>query len=177
MTDASNNPLNIEDGVWHAVKIHWDFPTKTIAVDFDGVQKITHTNDIVSTIFNGNPSNVYWGFSSSTGGQNNYQAVSDIVMTVINLNPIAGNDTNTTLEDTAVSGTVLDNDSDPEATTLHVLAETKATAHGQVVILADGSYTYTPNSNYNGSDTFTYRSVIPIHLRRPTVSNITSTPS
>ncbi len=103
------------------------------------------------------PSNAYWGFSSSTGIHNNCQAASDIIKTVINLDPIAGPDVNTTPEDMAVTGNVLDNDTDPEGTPLHVLAETKATAHGQVVLLADGSYTYTPDSNYNGSDTFTYQ--------------------
>ncbi|MEJ7645682.1 MAG: Ig-like domain-containing protein [Chryseolinea sp.] len=157
LTDASNNPLNIEDGVWHPVRIYWDFPTKTIAVDFDGVQKIISSHDIVTNIFSGDPSNVYWGFSSSTGGQNNYQAVSDIVMTVTNLPAVPATGTNTTPEEIAVSGNVLDNDSDPEGTPLQVLPETKATANGQVVILADGSYTYTPNNNYNGSDTFTYQ--------------------
>jgi VCBS repeat-containing protein len=30
-------------------------------------------------------------------------------------------------------------------------------AHGAVVVNADGSYTYTPAANYNGTDSFTYR--------------------
>ena len=29
-------------------------------------------------------------------------------------------------------------------------------AHGHVVVNPDGSYTYTPNANYNGADVFTY---------------------
>jgi hypothetical protein len=34
---------------------------------------------------------------------------------------------------------------------------TITTTHGTVVLAADGSFTYTPTVNYNGTDTFTYR--------------------
>jgi VCBS repeat-containing protein len=32
-------------------------------------------------------------------------------------------------------------------------------AHGSLALNADGSFTYTPNSNYSGSDSFTYKSI------------------
>ena len=158
LVDASNNPLNIEDGVWHTVRIKWDHPTNALRIAFDGIEKIVYNNDIIASIFSGNPKNVFWGFSSSTGGQNNYQAVSGIAMTIINLAPNAGTDVNSTDEDTAVAGSLMDNDTDPEnATTLHVLAETKNSLHGSVVIKADGTYVYTPEADYNGNDSFTYQ--------------------
>lgn len=157
LVDASNNPLNIEDGVVHAIKLGWDNPSKTLRISFDGIEKIVYTNDIITSIFVGDPKNVYWGFSSSTGGQNNYQGVYDIDMEILNLAPVAGTDAATTNEDTPVSGMVMINDLDPESGSLHVVAENKITAHGQVAILADGTFTYTPNANFNGLDIFTYQ--------------------
>ncbi|MEP6736436.1 MAG: Ig-like domain-containing protein [Chryseolinea sp.] len=157
LVDASNVGLNIEDGVWHDIDIKWDNPSNTLKVLFDGQQRIINTQDIATLVFGSNPKGVYWGFSSSTGGKTNYQAVKDIVMSVINLPPVAGTDANTLAEDTSVSGLLTGNDYDPEGGLIHVQPETKGTAHGQVVINANGTYAYTPNPDYNGSDTFTYQ--------------------
>lgn len=155
--DASNTPLNIEDGVYHQIKIMWNKPTNTFTVFFDGVQRITHTEDIVTAIFGGDPTNIYWGFTASTGGQNNHQGVCGLNMTILNAPPTAVNDALLTNEDTPKSGTTLTNDSDPEGGTIAVTPETKATAHGTVTILANGTYTYTPTKDYNGPDSFTYK--------------------
>lgn len=158
LTDGSGNAMDIEDGAWHAVKITWDYPAKTFRVAFDGVDRIVYSNDIVNTVFGGDPAGVYWGFSSATGGKNNYQAVRDIVMTVVNLDPVAVTDDVVVDEDAILNGaSVMTNDYDPEATAILVTPETKATAHGQVVINADGTFVYTPNADYNGTDTFTYQ--------------------
>jgi large repetitive protein len=75
--------------------------------------------------------------------------------TVTNPAPTAANDTATTLEDTAVTVSVLANDSDPDGDPLSVVSATAA--NGTVVVNANGSLTYTPNANFNGSDTITYR--------------------
>jgi len=83
--------------------------------------------------------------------------VASIDMAETNQPPVAGTDVVTTDEDTPVSGNVLTNDHDPEGGALHVIAETLNTAHGQAVIHADGTFTYTPNLNFHGEDTFTYQ--------------------
>ena len=77
--------------------------------------------------------------------------------TVTNPPPVAGNDTASTDEDTPVTINVLGNDSDgaPDSDTLTVVSA--SAANGTVVINADGTLTYTPNLNYNGTDTITYR--------------------
>lgn len=156
--DATNHAVNIEDGQWHNIKISWDNPSKILKVDFDGVQKLVVTNDIANLVFGNDPSNVYWGFAASTGGKSNYQALKDIVMTVTNLPPVIGTDLVNVNEDAILEGaSLLANDSDPEGSPLTITTETKNTAHGKVVIKADGTFTYTPNPNYNGSDTFTYQ--------------------
>ena len=154
--DGTNTPLNIEDGVTHTVKITWDKPSNTLHVYFDGVERTNYTGDITTDIFGGDPTNIFWGFSASTGGQNNYQAVCGLSMVTINLPPVAGNESGTTIEDTPLSGSLLSNDSDPEEGSLTAKAETKPTAHGQVVIRLDGTYTYTPEADFTGTDTFTY---------------------
>lgn len=70
--------------------------------------------------------------------------------------PIAGPDFATTDEDTPVSGNVLSNDHDPEGSPIHAIAESKSTPHGHVDLQQDGTFTYTPASNYFGQDTFKY---------------------
>ena len=59
-----------------------------------------------------------------------------------------------TSEDTPVTVAVLANDSDIDGGVLSVTAA--SAAHGAVMVNADGTLTYTPNANYNGSDTITY---------------------
>ena len=69
--------------------------------------------------------------------------------------PIANDDSASTTEDTAITGSVLGNDSDPDGdaltTSLAIDAE-----NGSVVVNADGTYTYTPNAGFTGTDTFSY---------------------
>ena len=75
--------------------------------------------------------------------------------------PIGVSDSYTTTEDTPLTVPapgVLANDSDPELQTLTV-APTSVTqpAHGVVAVNGDGSFTYTPVTDYHGPDSFTYR--------------------
>ena len=94
----------------------------------------SYSGDITNNIFAGDPTNIFWGFSASTGGQNNYQAVCGLTMNTINVSPVTQTDATSTAEDVAVTGTLLGNDSDPEGGSLTAKPETKATTHGQVVI-------------------------------------------
>ena len=64
-------------------------------------------------------------------------------------------DAGTTEEDTAVRIEVLANDSDPDNDPLTLVAITQP-SHGVAVINVDGTVTYTPAPNYNGTDSFTY---------------------
>ena len=73
-----------------------------------------------------------------------------------NTAPVAVNDSATTAEDTAVSGNVLTNDTDADAGTTLTATLGASPAHGTVALAADGSFTYTPNADFNGTDSFTY---------------------
>ena len=71
--------------------------------------------------------------------------------------PAAGSDSATTLEDTPVTINVLANDSDPDGDTALTTAAATSPTKGTVVHNADHSFTYTPNANISGTDSFTYR--------------------
>jgi VCBS repeat-containing protein len=72
--------------------------------------------------------------------------------------PVARNDAYATNEDTPLTITpgVLANDSDADGNPLTALLLT-APSHGTLGFSSDGSFVYTPNANYNGSDSFTYK--------------------
>ena len=53
---------------------------------------------------------------------------------------------------------VLANDLDPDGESLIAVLST-TTAHGTLALAADGSFTYTPNAGFTGTDTFIYRAM------------------
>jgi hypothetical protein len=70
---SASNP-NIEDGAYHDVRVVWDPVATLFTVYFDGVLRITYTNNLINSVFGGNPI-VYWGFTGSTGLAKNLQTV------------------------------------------------------------------------------------------------------
>jgi Ca2+-binding RTX toxin-like protein len=84
----------------------------------------------------------------------------DVTVDAVNDNPVAADDAFTGDEDTQIIGNVLNDDgidSDVDLDTLNVVAETITTAQGgTVVILANGDFTYTPVTDFYGSDSFEY---------------------
>ena len=80
--------------------------------------------------------------------------------TVANPAPVAGNDAFSGSEDTAIAGSVLGNDSDPDGDALSVdTTPVAGPANGTLVLNADGTFVYTPAPDFTGADTFTYRLV------------------
>ncbi len=70
--------------------------------------------------------------------------------------PLATDDVATTAEDTALVIDVRANDQDLDSTTLSTLL-VAGPQHGALALNPDGSFTYTPNANFFGQDSFTYR--------------------
>src|SRR5207244_12754291 len=70
--------------------------------------------------------------------------------------PIAADDTVTTLEDSSVGGNVLANDRSGAGGALSVTL-VSGPSHGARPFNPDGSFTYLPDANFNGLDSFTYR--------------------
>ena len=89
----------------------------------------------------------------------------DVVVTEVTTNPnnqapLADDDSYTIDEDMLLSRDtvtgVLANDSDPDGDPLQALVLTDVTS-GQLSLATDGSFTYQPDPNFNGIDSFTYR--------------------
>ncbi|AFY64935.1 tandem-95 repeat protein [Geitlerinema sp. PCC 7407] len=81
-----------------------------------------------------------------------------ITVNDVNDAPIAGNDTASTQEDRAIAINVLANDSDVDGTLNRgSVAIVTGPANGSISINSTtGGILYTPNSNFSGTDTFTY---------------------
>ncbi len=80
-----------------------------------------------------------------------------ITVNPINDAPDANDDMAATAENVATSGNVLSNDTDVEGDMLTVnTTPVSGPTNGVLVLNADGTYTYTPNAGFMGSDTFTY---------------------
>ena len=98
-------------------------------------------------------------FTVSEGSLTSEPATVLIEVTPVNDAPAAANDAYSTNEDvvlTVAAPGVLGNDSDvdnPALTAVFV----SGPSNGTLTLNADGSFSYTPNANFNGTDTFTYR--------------------
>jgi VCBS repeat-containing protein len=98
-------------------------------------------------------------FEVSDGNGGTDTATLTITINPVNDLPVADDETYTTDEDTplmvAAPG-VLDGDTDVDGDTLSAILET-APSHGSLVLNANGAFTYTPDANWHGKDTFTYK--------------------
>jgi VCBS repeat-containing protein len=94
---------------------------------------------------------------SVSDGTASDDATVTITVTCVNDAPTADDDSNSTAEDTPVSGSVAGNDTsvDVEGDPL-TFSLGSGPSNGSVVFDAAGSYTYTPNANFCGTDSFTY---------------------
>jgi len=82
-----------------------------------------------------------------------------LTVTPVNDAPSAAPDSFTALKDRTLNVAapgVLANDSDVDGDTLTAL-KTSSPSHGDVTLAADGSFSYTPNAGYVGTDAFSYQ--------------------
>jgi VCBS repeat-containing protein len=97
---------------------------------------------------------------TASGGRDTSDAQTfRINVTPVNDAPVAVDNGYGTGEDTPLSvaaPAVLGNDTDADPDTL-VAELVAAPANGNLTLRANGSFTYTPNANFNGADSFTYR--------------------
>ena len=101
--------------------------------------------------FNGGDSFAYT-VADGNGGTNS--ATVTVVVTAVNDAPVASDDPASTSEDTALNIDVLANDTDVDGNSLTVQSVTQGT-NGTVT--NNGiDVTYTPNADFNGSDSFAY---------------------
>ncbi len=106
----------------------------TPAANFNGTDVFTYrvTNDA--------------GFSAEASAFFNVGAVNDP--------PVAIDGSATTAEDTPVGGTITASDVENDPLTFALVGQA---ANGIAVVNPNGTYSYTPNANFHGTDTFTFR--------------------
>ena len=99
-------------------------------------------------------------FTANDGTVDSDMAVVDITVTPVNDAPVAVEDAYNVDEDTVltvlVADGVLDNDSDVDGDPLTAVLVGDV-SNGTLVLDDDGSFVYTPDENYFGSDSFTYK--------------------
>lgn len=98
-----------------------------------------------------------FSYSLCDGGTPNLCDTAYVVVTVTTLNqsPIAVNDTFNINEDSILTASVGTNDTDVDGPGAIYGIGTQP-AHGTVNMQVNGTMTYTPAANYNGTDSFTY---------------------
>jgi VCBS repeat-containing protein len=120
----------------------------TLGLNADG--SLTYTPHLN---FNGTDSFTY---AASDGALASDVAVVGLTIAAVNDAPSASDDSLTIDEDVSVTGNVLVNDTDVDGDALSAVL-VDGPAHGTLALSADGTFTYTPNANFNGTDGFTYR--------------------
>jgi hypothetical protein len=113
---------------------------------------------IPATNFNG-PVTLTCTVTDDKGAAAETQSVINVGVTPVNDTPTAVNDTADTDKNTSVTIPVLSNDDDGDPNVVQTMTVTTLStpSHGSVIANADGTVTYTPTTEYVGTDTFTYK--------------------
>ncbi|RYD95296.1 MAG: tandem-95 repeat protein, partial [Sphingobacteriales bacterium] len=134
-TDADGDPLTFTTTTT---------PTNgTVVLKTDGTYTYTPAAN-----FNGTDSFVV---TVSDGKGGTTTVTINVTVTAVNDIPVATSPGVTTTEDTPVNGTITATDADGDPLTY---TTTTPPTNGTVVVRPDGTYTYTPNANFNGTDNF-----------------------
>ncbi len=140
------------------------------AVLCDDIDANTLTYSLVADVSNGsltfNPDGTFsyspdadfngadsFTFHANDEGLDSNTATFNITVNAVNDAPECVSDSGTTDEDTQLSGSVVCSDVDGDALT--VLLD-DGVANGSLSFFASGSFTYTPDPNFNGTDDFTF---------------------
>ena len=103
-----------------------------------------------------------FGYQASDGALSS--TISLVSFTVTHGTPLPADDGYSTSEDVSLvvdaAAGVLANDTDAEGDALTVVVEEEP-GHGSLTLNADGSFSYTPEANFHGSDSFRYRASDP----------------
>jgi large repetitive protein len=150
-SQTNDTPSGDGGNVWTLVGVDGGAANGTVTMNPDG--SYTYTPDA-----NFNGTDVFTYRVCDVDGDCDTATVT-ITINPVNDVPVAVNDTNTTNEDTPVSGTSQTNDtpSGDGGNTWTLVGVDGGAANGTVTMNPDGSYTYTPDANFNGTDVFTYR--------------------
>ena len=117
----------------------------TLLLNPDGTFTYTPDPD-----FNGSDS---FTFTADDGSAVSNVATFTITVPAVNDAPVCADDAATTNEDTPLADFVSCTDVDGDTLTY---AEVSGPANGALVLAPDGTFTYTPDADFNGTDSFTF---------------------
>ncbi len=140
-----------EDGDSLSAVLVSDVSHGTLSLYSDGSFDYTPTTDYVG------PDS--FTYKANDGTDDSNIATVSINVTPVNYAPVAVNDAYSTDEDsdlTVATLGVLGNDTDANSDTLFAV-EVAGPSNGSLTLNSDGSFTYSPDSNFNGGDSFTYK--------------------
>ena len=115
-----------------------------MVVNADGTFTYTPNAD-----FNGSD---FFTFRANDGTADSGSASFTFIVNPVNDPPVAQDGSASGTEDTPVTGTLVATDVDSEGLTYRLGTQA---AHGTVVVNPDGTFTYTPNADFFGTDSFT----------------------
>ncbi len=98
-------------------------------------------------------------YKATDGSADSSSVTVTITVNPVNDAPVAVADSYSTDEDTVLTMTapgVLSNDSDSDSDPMTAVLVT-GVSHGTLTLNANGGFTYTPDANFNGADSFTYK--------------------
>ncbi|QAA34848.1 tandem-95 repeat protein [Clostridium manihotivorum] len=137
----------------------------TLKLNEDGTFTYTPNKD-----YNGQDS---FSFKTNDGDVDSAPAVVNITVNPMNDIPSAFGQSLRTDEDKALNGTVTGSDIDGDSLKYYLVA---APTHGTLKLNEDGTFTYTPNKDYNGQDSFSFKTNDGDVDSAPAVVNITINP-
>ena len=134
-------------------------PGDGLTVTGQGVWSVNATTGAITFTpeadYNGTPTPIRYSVADTTGHRSLFGTV-DVTVNPVDDAPVAVDDVASVVEDGSVTIDVLANDSDLEGDALAVQPGSPSAANGAVVLNGDGTITYTPNANFNGTDTIDY---------------------
>ena len=154
-TDPTGQPLTVTEAT---------APNGTVVINPDGTVTYTPNAD-----YNG-PDTITYTVTDPDG--NTSTSTVAVTVTPVNDAPEANPDTSVTALNTPVTFAVLGNDTDVDGDTLSITG-TPTSADGTVVVNADGTLTFTPNTGFTGVAVVNYSIVDEEGLTDTTTSTIT----
>ncbi len=118
----------------------------SLSFNLDGSYSYTPNAD-----FNGSDS---FTFASNDGAVDSAPATVSLTVNPVNDAPVAGDGSASGNEDSNITGSAHASDVDHDNLSYSLASQAQ---HGSVSLGSDGSYTYTPNANYHGSDSFDFQ--------------------
>jgi VCBS repeat-containing protein len=117
-----------------------------VTVHADGTFSYTPDAD-----FNGTDS---FGFKANDGVLDSNVATVSLTVHPVNDAPVAANGAVNGNEDTVITGALPANDIDSVSLSYSAVSQP---AHGSVTVHTDGTFRYTPNADFNGTDSFSFK--------------------